>query len=97
MKLNYIDLFCGAGGLGEGFTQAGFSSALHIDSDHWAMETIRLREIYHRLESTKQLNDYFSYLQNCNGPFSSSELSDNHGLGSFLAQKTLEKKIMTLT
>jgi DNA (cytosine-5)-methyltransferase 1 len=47
MKLKYIDLFCGAGGLGEGFKQAGFDSCFHVDMDPWAINTIILREIYH--------------------------------------------------
>jgi DNA (cytosine-5)-methyltransferase 1 len=37
-----IDLFCGAGGLSEGFRQAGFKSILGIDSDKSALETFAL-------------------------------------------------------
>ena len=51
MKYNYIDLFCGAGGLGEGFNQAGFKSAYHVDLDQWAIQTVMLREIYHLFEN----------------------------------------------
>jgi len=36
-----VDLFCGAGGLSEGFRQAGFEILLGVDSDHWAAETYR--------------------------------------------------------
>lgn len=36
-----VDLFCGAGGLSEGFKQAGFDSLLGIDSDKWAVATYR--------------------------------------------------------
>ena len=38
-RLNVIDLFCGAGGLSEGFKQAGFTSILGIDHDKNALET----------------------------------------------------------
>lgn len=34
-----IDLFCGAGGLSEGFRQAGFKSILGVDQDKDALET----------------------------------------------------------
>ncbi len=39
--LNVIDLFCGAGGLSEGFTQAGFNVLLGIDSDCKFIETFK--------------------------------------------------------
>lgn len=37
-----VDLFAGAGGLSEGFTQAGFRILLAVDSDREAMRTYRL-------------------------------------------------------
>jgi DNA (cytosine-5)-methyltransferase 1 len=42
-KPNAVDLFCGAGGLSEGFKQAGFDILLGIDSDKWAVATYGLR------------------------------------------------------
>lgn len=41
-KLNVVDLFCGAGGLSEGFKQAGFRSILGVDTNEKALETFRL-------------------------------------------------------
>ena len=36
-----IDLFCGAGGLSEGFRQNGFDILLANDFDSWCEETYR--------------------------------------------------------
>lgn len=41
-----IDLFCGAGGLSEGFRQAGFKSILGVDHDKAALETFAENHIY---------------------------------------------------
>lgn len=40
-SFNCVDLFCGAGGLTEGFRQAGFLSAFAVDFDEQAIETFR--------------------------------------------------------
>lgn len=40
--LKVLDLFCGAGGLSEGFKRAGFEIVLGIDSDKDALETFKL-------------------------------------------------------
>ncbi len=40
--MNVIDLFCGAGGLSEGFRQAGFNVVLGIDNDESALRTYKL-------------------------------------------------------
>lgn len=36
-----LDLFCGAGGITEGFRRAGFTCLYGNDIDHWAVETFR--------------------------------------------------------
>jgi DNA (cytosine-5)-methyltransferase 1 len=38
-KQSVVDLFCGAGGISEGFRQAGFDILLGIDCDSWSIKT----------------------------------------------------------
>ncbi len=40
-KFNFVDLFCGAGGLSTGLKQAGFNEVFACDFDKWAVETMR--------------------------------------------------------
>ncbi len=61
MKLKFLDLFAGAGGLSEGFIQAGFSPVAHVEADQAACFTLRTRMAYHWFKSqgrTEQYNDY---------------------------------------
>ena len=44
-RLNVLDLFCGAGGLSEGFKKAGFNILLGIDSDEDALKTYKLNHL----------------------------------------------------
>jgi len=64
MTLSGIDLFAGAGGLSEGFMQAGFKILATIEKDKWASETLKTRHIYHFLKNTGQINDYWEYCRN---------------------------------
>ena len=41
-----VDIFCGCGGLSEGFRQAGFDILLGIDSDEWAIKTFNRHHQY---------------------------------------------------
>lgn len=41
-RLKLVDMFCGAGGLSEGFRQAGYKTVLAVDADTHAMRTYRL-------------------------------------------------------
>ena len=41
MTFNVLDLFCGAGGLSEGFRMAGFKVIAGLDYDKWSIETFK--------------------------------------------------------
>ncbi|WP_392432449.1 DNA cytosine methyltransferase [Yersinia sp. HM-2024] len=73
MKKNlcFIDLFAGAGGLSEGFIQAGFSPVAHVEIDKAASFTLRTRMAYHWLQSVGREKLYAEYLE---GKISRNEL-----------------------
>lgn len=62
-KLNYIDLFAGAGGLSEGFINAGFTPVAHVEYDKAACYTLRTRAVFHYLKMKDKLDIYESYLK----------------------------------
>ncbi len=66
MQFNGIDLFAGAGGLSEGFIQAGFNIIGTIEKDSWACETQRTRHIFHYLKTAEALGDYWNYCKTVN-------------------------------
>lgn len=63
MKLTFIDLFAGAGGLSEGFVQAGFEPIAHVEMEKSACNTLKTRSAYHYLKSNGKFNDYITYLK----------------------------------
>lgn len=71
MAFTMIDLFAGAGGLSEGFVQAGFEPIAHIEMDRDACDTLRTRCCYHYLRNKNKLDIYYSYLK---GEISRDEL-----------------------
>lgn len=71
MAFTMIDLFAGAGGLSEGFVQAGFEPIAHIEMDRDACDTLRTRCCYHYLRKKNKLDIYYSYLK---GEISRDEL-----------------------
>ena len=62
-KLNYIDLFAGAGGLSEGFMRQGFNPIAHVEMNSYACETLKTRVAYHHLKKTNQTELYTQYLK----------------------------------
>jgi DNA (cytosine-5)-methyltransferase 1 len=62
-KLNYIDLFAGAGGLSEGFIRAGFNPIAHVEMNKEACDTLRTRAAYHWLIENRDKKIYKDYLK----------------------------------
>lgn len=62
-KLNFIDLFAGAGGLSEGFVQAGFRPIAHVEMDAFAAQTLETRTAYYCFKAAKKLGTYYDYLK----------------------------------
>lgn len=60
---NFIDLFAGAGGLSEGFIQAGFSPVAHVEMNAFAAQTLETRTGYYCLKEKGQLDVYRNYIQ----------------------------------
>ena len=62
-KYNFIDLFAGAGGLSEGFIQAGFNPIAHVEMNPFAAQTLVTRSSFYYLKQAKQLDIYYQYLR----------------------------------
>lgn len=62
-KLNFIDLFAGAGGLSEGFIRAGFEPIAHVEMDKAACYTLKTRAVYHYLKAHDKFDIYKTYLK----------------------------------
>ena len=50
---SFIDLFAGAGGLSEGFIQAGFSPVAHVEMNAFAAQTLETRTGYYCLKEKR--------------------------------------------
>mgnify|MGYP000311814220 CR=1 FL=1 len=59
-----VDLFAGAGGLSEGFTQAGIEVISHVEKNTRASETLKTRAMFHELKKKNKLEQYFKYQRN---------------------------------
>jgi DNA (cytosine-5)-methyltransferase 1 len=73
-KMNFIDLFAGAGGLSEGFIQVGFEPIAHVEIEKAACNTLKTRAAYHYLKSNNKYKIYISYLK---GDITREELYEN--------------------
>lgn len=62
-KYTFIDLFAGAGGLSEGFVQAGFEPIAHVEMNQYATRTLETRSAYYYLKYNNRLDSYYDYLQ----------------------------------
>jgi DNA (cytosine-5)-methyltransferase 1 len=83
-KLNYIDLFAGAGGLSEGFIRENFEPVAHVEIDEAACYTLKTRSAYHYLKSIDRYDIYISYIK---GEISRTQLY------SFIPKEILESVI----
>ncbi len=63
MNYSFIDLFAGAGGLSEGFIQAGFEPIAHVEMENSACNTLRTRAAYHFLKANNKYQTYIAYLK----------------------------------
>lgn len=61
--MNYIDLFAGAGGLSEGFHNAGFHPVAHVEMDRNACDTICTRLAWYHLRQENKREKYNDYLR----------------------------------
>ena len=68
---NYLDLFAGAGGLSEGFIQAGYNPIAHVEMDEAACFTLKTRSAYHWLKANNKIDIYEKYIS---GEISRAEL-----------------------
>lgn len=62
-SFTFIDLFAGAGGLSEGFLQAGFKPVAHVEMNEFAARTLETRSAYYYLKGTDNLSIYSRYMQ----------------------------------
>jgi DNA (cytosine-5)-methyltransferase 1 len=62
-EYTFIDLFAGAGGLSEGFVQAGFKPIAHVEMNAFAAKTLETRSGYYYLKSIGKLGIYYDYLK----------------------------------
>ena len=62
LRPSVVDIFCGCGGLSEGFRRAGFDILLGIDIDPWAVRTFNRHHSQRgRLKDVRDVDARFIY------------------------------------
>ena len=61
--LPVVDIFAGPGGLGEGFSQAGYEILLSAEMDPTACETLKLRKFFHQFRERKVPESYYKFIR----------------------------------
>lgn len=92
-KIRFLDLFAGAGGLSEGFIQAGFNPVAHVEMMTAACYTLKTRMAYHWLSNNGKIDIYRAYL---NGTITREKLYDSvppYVLDSIINETISEKTI----
>lgn len=79
--LNFIDLFSGAGGLSEGFINAGFFPVAHVEIDEKACKTLETRLLYHKLKAENNTQHYYNYIK---GEITREEFLSQNGVSKIL-------------
>lgn len=59
----FLDLFAGAGGLSEGFIQAGYTPVAHVEMDVAACYTLKTRAAFHWLKTNGDIELYNQYVR----------------------------------
>jgi DNA (cytosine-5)-methyltransferase 1 len=62
MGFAVVDLFAGAGGLGEGFARAGFDNVLSCEAEVTFTETLKLRHFVRNISQENFHTDYYRFL-----------------------------------
>ena len=63
-KIQYIDLFAGAGGLSEGFKRTGnYRPLAHVEMNEHACNTLKTRLSYYYLKENRKIDFYHQYLR----------------------------------
>ena len=85
-----IDIFAGAGGLSEGFSQKGYEVELSCDSDTNCCNTLRTRKYLRELIKTGKQSQYVKYLNQNN---SLEEFCKNNSIYKTISEKVLQMEL----
>lgn len=87
-NINFIELFAGASGLGEGFISEGFNQVAAVEMDIHCCETLKTRSAYHYLIKHNKKDIYDNYLK---GKIDKTALYAH--IPSEILSKTIHKEI----